>query len=327
MVKPLFSNDSQTSAPAPSPPASAVNPLFGADAPPAPAPAKPAAPATAPLFGADAPAAASPPPPSRAPSAPLFGEQPPSPVPAPRPASAPSSPLFAPGSAGAPSPPPKPVVREPAPVFRDAEQIWLEKLDQESKRLFPDTTAALYAQMTVTWRALLPFSERAVMELGETELRAAAQCSARIASLAQSAAQLRIAEQLDALAQAMDGSSRGWFASLRREDPASLVAGIQSAEPRLKALFDDLDEVETALTPARDKLEALHRAVASLATVGEQEWRPALEAKAQLFHHALYSLDLNRAHCTQQRQLFAAWGENIQRLVYLAYPSWKIAKR
>ncbi|MFC4159394.1 hypothetical protein [Chitinimonas lacunae] len=314
MVKPLFSNDSQPPSPATS--ASTPKPLFGAD----PAPAQ--TPTPVPLL------APTPAPPRATPSPqPLFGNEPPAP-PAPQPAPAPRpapSPLFAPGSAGEP-PPVKPVVRQPAPVFRDAEQIWLEKLDLESKRLFPDTTASVYAQMTVVWRALLPFSERAVLELAESELRSAAQLSSRIASLAQSAAQLRIAEQLDALAQAMDGSSRGWFASLRREDPASLVAGIQSAEPRLKALFDDLDEVEQSLPPLRERLEAFHQGVACLATIGEQEWRVSLEAKAQLLHHALYNLDLNRAHCTQQRQLFAAWGENIQRLVYLAYPSWKMAK-
>lgn len=358
MAKPLFGDSPE---PSPGPEERKAKPLFGdtgearppvegtasprrlefSDPPPSP----PKPPGPAPLAFDASPTTAAPTTPAPAGPTPLaFSAAPPGPAlptspsgaaplafpSTPGPASPPpAASLFAPGSAGA-APPPKPVSKEvtPQPVFMDAEQTWLSKLDQAARRLYPDTDSAAHARMLIGWRALLPYSEKAVMMLGDRELKAAALLASRQANAARILAQSPVPNLLERLSKALGGGAkRSWFGTKKPEDPSRIVTDLQAQEPAIQKAFDDNCEAREHTQRLHDDLEAYYQAAQCMLEVGEDTWKASLESRRQLLHQAVYNLELTLAHLQQQERLLLQWREDIQRLVYLIYPTWQMGQQ
>ncbi len=318
-AKPIFAGEGEKKGP---------SPLFNEQREVAPSGAPPVA---RPLFG-DSPAEPPPKPVAAAVTKLAFGEPPapssPAPV-APRPSTPTSSSLFAPGSAGetVTKPLPKEVVA-PQPVFMDAGQTWLTKLDAAAKKLYPDADAATHARMLIGWRALLPYSEKAVMTLGDRELKGAAMLASQQANAARIIAQSPVPDLLERLSKALSGSAkRSWFGVKKPEDPSKIVTDLQAQEPAIQKAFDDNQDARTNTLKLHSDLLAYYQAADCLSAVGEDTWKPSLSSRGHLLHQSVYNLELTIAHLQQQEKLLLQWREDIQRLVYLVYPTWQMGQQ
>lgn len=207
----------------------------------------------------------------------------------------------------------------------DAEQALLGKLDQVAKKQFPDAQASTHARMLIAWRALLPFSEKNCMLLGDKELKAAAGLAQEHANSARIVGQSPVPDLLDRLSKSMSGAKRGWFSG-RKDDPNKLVKDLQAQEEAVQRAFDANQDAGHRAVKLHNDLEAYYQAAECLLVIAEDAWKSPLESRRHLLHQAVYNLELSQAHLQQQEKLLAQWKEDIQRLVYLIYPNWQLGQ-
>ena len=133
---------------------------------------------------------------------------------------------------------------------------------------------------------------------------------------------------LERLSKALGGGAkRSWFGAKKPEDPGRLVTDLQAHEPAIQKAFDDNQEARKNTQKLHDDLEAYYQAAECLIEVGEDSWKISLENRRQLLHQSVYNLELTMAHLQQQERLLLQWQEDIQRLVYLIYPTWQMGQQ
>ncbi|MDK2126037.1 hypothetical protein [Parachitinimonas caeni] len=308
-------------APASSPPTAATSSLFEpgsagsrAPAPSSPSPPHPVAPQPHSLFDAGS-ASAAPVPPA-------------APIPLP-PAAQPSAPptLFQPGSEGTPTvrPPAPPAAAPPNAVFIDEEQSWLRKFEQAADQLFPDHDGRQHAEMLIYWRIILPFSVKEISDVADKPIKQAAKLNERLAKLGVQVGQVDVITPLEALSRLIQGkrSLLPW----KQEDPNRLEATIKAAEPQLDALLAQIDELAQAARQVEAQLISAYRALQVARTTAPPEYAPALQAREQIVGSSLFSVELINPHLARQQLQLTQWKEDIDRVVYIALPTWRVAQQ